>query len=195
MGIYMPDQSESQSLPSTLRQIAFNFRLTGWISFWSQLVLAVVSSVVLLLFAVFSNNSTNKASNPGTGLGIFFALCGLAVLGGSIYWAFRYTRIARQLQSLNADTRPRKTDTIQVLRLGLLVNLGGMLLTLFGAYAIVGTLAARSISQPQIGLTLDTSRLISSLDMFAVQANINTIFGHFVGIVATLWLMDRVNRT
>lgn len=191
----MPDQSESQSLPSTLRQIARNFRLTGWVSFWVQLVLAVVSSVVLLLFALFSRNPSNSPNNPSTGLGIFFALCGLAILGGSIYWAFRYTRIARQLQSLNANTRPRKTDTIQVLRLGLLVNLGGMLLTLFGAYAIVGTLAAKSISQPQTIALSDTSRLISSLDMFAVQANINTIAGHFVGIVATLWLIDRVNRT
>ncbi|MBD2182242.1 DUF3611 family protein [Aerosakkonema funiforme] len=191
----MPDRSESQSVPSALRQIALYFRLTGWISFWSQLVLAVVSSVVLLLFGVFSRSPGGSAGNPGTGFGIFFALCGLAILGGSIYWTFRYTRIARQLESPYADTRPRKSDTIQLLRMGLMVNLAGMLSTLLGAYAIVGTLAARSISQPQTGILTDTTRLISSLDMFAVQANINTIAGHFVGIVATLWLLNRINRT
>ena len=188
-------QSESSSIPSALRQIASNFRLTGWISFWIQLVLAVVSTVVLLLFGVFSNNTNNNAANPGTGFGIFFAVCGLLALGASIYVAFRYTRIGQQLESPNPNLRPRKLDTLQILRFGLMANLGGMLLTLFGAYAIVGTLAAKSISQPQTTLALDTSRLISSLDMFAVQANINTIAGHFAGIVATLWLLNRVNRT
>lgn len=191
----MTDRSESQSVPSALRQIASTFRLTGWISFWVQLVLAVVSTVVLLLFGIFSRSSAPGASNPGTGFGIFFAVCGLLALGGSIYVAFRYTRIARELQSPNPNFRPRKSDTVQILRWGLIVNLVGTLFTLLGAYAIVGTLAARSISQPQAGVFSDPTRLISSLDMFAVQANINTIAGHFSGIASTLWLIDRINRT
>lgn len=192
----MTDRSESQSVPSSLRQIASIFRLTGWIGFWIQLVLAVVSTVVLILYSVFSrNNAPGNAGNPGTGLGIFFAVCGLLALGGSIYVAFRYTRIAQQLQSPNPNFRPRKSDTLQILRLGLTINLAGMLLTLVGAYAIVGTLAARSISQPQTVVLSNPNSLISSLDMFAVQANINTIAGHFSGITSTLWLLNRINKT
>ncbi len=190
----MPDRSESQTVPSALRQIANNFRLTGWIGFWLQLVLAVVSTVVLLLFGLFSRSTTNSPNNPGTGFGIFFAVCGLVALGVSIYVFFRYTRIGQQLRSSNPNLRPRKADTIQILRWGLMVNLAGMLLTLLGAYAIVGSLAARSISQPQTIVLNDPSRLISSLDMFAVQANINTIAGHFAGITATLWLLNRINK-
>lgn len=190
----MPDKSESQSVSPTLRQIAGTFRLTGWISFWVQLVLAVVSTVVLLLFGLFSRTPTPGSNNPSTGFGVFFAVCGLLTLAASIFMAFRYTRLAGRLESSNPSLRPRKSDTIQVLRMSLLINLGGMLLTLLGAYAIVGTLAAKSISQPQIGVVADPSRLISSLDMFAVQANINTIAAHFAAITATLWLLQRISK-
>lgn len=188
----MTDKSESQSIPAPLRQIARTFSTTGWVSFWSQIVLGVISGVVLLVSSAFGRNTT--ANNPGTGFGVFFAVCGLLVLAGSIYTAFRYTTIAKQLQSSNPAVRPRKADTIQVLRLGLLVNLIGMLITLFGAYAIVGTLVGKSISQTQTAL-LDPNRAISGLDMFVVQANINTIGAHFVGIIATLWLLQRISRT
>lgn len=190
----MPDKSDSQSVPPQLRQIARTFSTTGWVSFWSQIVLGVISGVVLLVSSVFGRNSNANPNNPGTGFGVFFAVCGLLALGGSIYMAFRYTIIARQLQSANSALRPRKADTIKALRLGLLVNLAGMLVTLFGAYAIVGTLVGRSISQAQTAL-LDPARVISGLDMFVVQANINTIGAHFVGIVATLWLLHRISRT
>lgn len=190
----MTDKSESQSVPAGLRQIARTFSTTGWVSFWSQVVLGVISGVVLLVSSAFGGNNNANQNNPGTGFGAFLAVCGLLVLGGSIYMAFRYTTIAKQLQSPNPSGRPRKADTIQALRLGLLINLAGMLITLFGAYAIVGTLVGKSISQGQTAL-LDPNRVISGLDMFVVQANINTIGAHFVGIVATLWLLHRISRT
>lgn len=190
----MSEKSDYQSVPATLRQIATNFRLIGWISFWVQLVLAVISIVVLLLFVFFSRSPTNSAANPGTGFGVFLAVCGIVTLGIGVYMALRYTRIGRQLQSPNPNLRPRKAETIPVLRMGLIVNLVGMLLTILGAWTIVGTLTAKSISQVQTAVYADPSKLISSLDMFAVQANINTIAAHFAGIVATLWLINRINR-
>jgi Protein of unknown function (DUF3611) len=195
----MPDRSESQSHRSeqARRLVAPTFRLTGWISFWIQVVLGVISTVVLLLYAAFSRNTppntpAGATSNPGTGVGVFFAICGLLILGASIFMAFRYTRIARALLS---SQPPRRADTIKVLRMGLLVNLAGMSVTLLGAYAIVGTLVAKSISTQAIAAPiLDPSRIISGLDMLAVQANTNTIAGHFAGIVATLWLLNRITK-
>jgi hypothetical protein len=72
-----------------------------------------------------------------------------------------------------------------------------MLLTIVGAQAIVGSILAKSLSQPQgaLGLgTLDLNRFVQPLDLFVVQANTNTIAAHFVGIAASLWLFNRVNR-
>jgi Protein of unknown function (DUF3611) len=192
-------QDRSEPLPTSLRQIALTFRLSGWISFWTQLVLAVFSLLALALAAISPRPTATPnnpaTTNPGTGFGIFLAGCGLVILLGSIYLAFRYTRIARQLQSPNASVRPRKADTIKVLRLGLLVSLGGMLVTLFGAYAIVGTLVGKSISGQALTTPfLDPSRIISGSDMFGVQSNLNTLGGHFVGIVSSLWLLNRIER-
>jgi hypothetical protein len=188
--------SQNAETPSSnLRAIAQNFRLTGWISFWIQLVLGVVSGVILLLFAISSQRPGSPGNNPGTGFGTFLAICGLIGLGAGIYLAFRYTRIGNQLQSSNPSNRPRKNETVQVLRLGLWINLAGILVTLFGAQAIVGTLAARAITQTQFFFAAQNNQpFISGLDMFVVQANINTISAHFAGLLASLWLINRISK-
>jgi hypothetical protein len=182
---------------SLIRSIAQTFRLTGWISFWTQLVLGIVSGGILL-FALMSQRTGSGSSNPVTGFGALPAAAGLITLAVSIYLAFRYTRIGRQLESSNPSNRPRKAETIQVLRFGLLMNLVGMLLTLLGAEAIVGTLLSKSLTLPQIGTgvytQIDPSRIIQSLDLFVVQANTNTVLAHFAGLVASIWLLNRITK-
>lgn len=192
----MSQNYDAPSSSSNLRIIAETFRLTGWISFWIQLVLGVVSGIIVLLFAVFSQRAGSPSNNPGTSFGVFLAVCGILILGGGIYLAYRYTRIGRQLLSSNPSNRPRKVETLQVLRLGLWVNLAGILVTLLGAQAIVGTLVARSIS-PQAITTqfFDPTRIISGLDMLVVQANTNTVSAHFAGLAGSLWLLNRINRS
>ncbi len=191
----MSENPDTPSSSSNLRAIAQTFRLTGWISFWIQLVLGVVSAIIVLLFAIFSQQRTGTGNNPGTGFGVFLAVCGILILGGGIYLAYRYTRIGNQLQSSNPSNRPRKSETLQVLRLGLWINLVGMLVTLLGSQAIVGTLVARSIS-PQAATTqlFDPTRIISGLDMLVVQANINTVSAHFAGLVVSIWLLNRITK-
>ncbi|AFY87024.1 MAG: hypothetical protein CLLPBCKN_003721 [Chroococcidiopsis cubana SAG 39.79] len=192
----MFDKSGTKPPPASLESIANQFRLTGWIGFWSQIVLGVVSAIVLLLFAVFSQRTGSPSNNPGTGFGIFLAVCGLIALGMSVYCAFRYTRLGRQLRSSNPANRPRKVYTIQVIKFALVVNLVGMLLSLFGAYAIIGTLFARAISPQAIATGIfDPNRIIGGLDILAVQANTNTIFAHFLGLSSALWLLNRINRS
>lgn len=196
----MREKPDTSSLPPALQRIAFTLRTVGGISFWLQTILGVISTLVLL-FATFSSGVSRQAnqpgSNQGTGFGIFFAICGLAALGAGAYFAFRYTRISKDLSAANAAGRPSKADTLQTIRLGLIVNLVGMLLTILGAQAIVGSILAKSLSQPQGALSLgavDLNRFVQPLDLFVVQANTNTIAAHFVGIAASLWLFNRVNR-
>ncbi len=182
---------------SQLRAIAQTFRLIGWISFWTQLVLGIVSGGILLSATIFSQRPSSS-NNPGTGLGVFLAVCGLITLAVSIYLAFRYTRIGKELESSNPSNRPRKIETVQVVRLGLIVNLVGMLLTLLGAQAINGTLIIKSLTLPQLGtgvLTqIDPSRTIQPLDIFVVQANTNTVSAHFAGLVGSIWLLNRITK-
>ncbi|TAG92304.1 MAG: DUF3611 family protein [Oscillatoriales cyanobacterium] len=80
-----------------------------------------------------------------------------------------YTRRSRK-RIRNKRNRNKRTDTIQQVRLTLMSNLSGMLLTLLGSEAIGGTLFVKSISQPQVlfGAAVDFSGFIQPLDIFVV---------------------------
>jgi hypothetical protein len=190
----MTDRSDTQS-SSSRWAIAKAFRLVGWISFWTQLVLGVVAAGIFLVFRI--QNSGNQTGNPGTGFGIFFAALGLLTLGGGVFLAFRYTRIGKSLVSSNPLNRPRRMETLQVLRLGLMVNLVGMLLTLLGAQAISGSLLLKALSVPQgaVGFSPEQiNRLVQPIDVLVVQANINTVTAHFAGVAGSLWLFNRIQK-
>lgn len=185
------------SLPPAVRRIANSFRLVGWISFWTQVVLGAITTVILL----FSSLSPARAAgivNPGTGAGLLFASLGLFAVYASAFWAFRYTRIGRGLRSRDTSRRPTPKTAIQALRIGLIISLAGMLLTLMGGQALIGALLAKSLSQPQGGAAIfdprSLNRYVETFDIFIVQANSNTLLAHFTSIVATLWLLRTVNR-
>lgn len=178
-----------------IQQIARAFRLTGWVSFWVQLVLTIVSTITLI-FAVAAGRSPNTTStNPGTGIGGVLTIIGIGVLVFNMYWALsRYVSFGRRLGG-SKTVRPKKTETIQAIRLGLLVSLVGMLLAIVGAETIVGLLVGKALSQGIGGfVNTDPSRFIQPADTFVVQASINVILAQFAGIVAALWLLNRMSR-
>ncbi|HEY9647393.1 MAG TPA: DUF3611 family protein [Chroococcidiopsis sp.] len=174
------------------QQVASALRVAGWGIFWVQLLLGVVAALVLIFFISLGGSTGGNLLKNG--VGIFFALLGLITLGISIFFAFRYTRIARQLQS-HGSGRPTKGQTIMLVQKGLLVNLVGMLFTIFGAQAIIGTILAIALSQPQ-GWILRSAALpiVQPLDLFVVQSNINAVTAHFIGIAASFWLLLRLRR-
>lgn len=186
------------SLPPAIRRIATAFRWCGWVSFWVQVVLGVISSLALL-FAIGSLGARSSGdSNPGAAPGLFFSGLGLIAVYLGAYWAFRYTRLARRLRGRDASRRPKPKDALQALRFGLYISLGGMLLSLLGAEAIVGSLLAKALSQPQgaalFGAGTNVTQFVQPLDIFVVQANTNIVLAHFGGLVGTLWLYNRVSK-
>ncbi|XZN99718.1 MAG: DUF3611 family protein [Microcoleus sp.] len=195
----MTNQLDTDNLPLAAQRVAFALRTAGWTCFWVQAVLGVVAGLILLLAvpsALSSGSSATSQTSAGTGGGVLLAVCGLLALGYSAYRAFRFTRLSKELRSPATGVRPKRAQTIQEVRLTLMSNLSGMLLTLLGAEAIGGTLFVKSISQPQVlfGAAVDFSRFIQPLDIFVVLANIHATLAHFVGIVGALWLLDRINK-
>ncbi|MEB3210676.1 MAG: DUF3611 family protein [Leptolyngbyaceae bacterium] len=190
---------DSDRLPPALRRISGAFRLFGWVSFWAQAVLAVVSTLVLVFSSVVIGFQTTgqqgPRDNPGAGAGLFLAILGLLGLYAGVYWAFRYTRLARKLRAIDGRDRPKPGDVIQTLRLGLIINLVGMLLTLLGGEALIGSLVAKALSQPQGRAFFENiTQAIQPLDIWVVQANINIALAHFIGIAISLWLVQVMGR-
>jgi len=167
-------------------------RIAGWTAFWIQLVLGIISALIFM-FALIGLPSAKNSESIGSG--ILFAGVAIVILAVSIYLSFRYTRLAKKLRSPSASLRPSRAETSKVIRLTLLVNLGGMFITLIGSEAINGILLGKSLSLPQGGLiasSVDIRDFIQPLDLFIVLGNTHIVFAYFIGVAISLWLLDRV---
>ncbi|MFZ4638778.1 MAG: DUF3611 family protein [Nodosilinea sp.] len=185
------------TLPPAVRRIANAFRLTGWISFWCQVVLAVIASLVLLFGLANLGGRAGDVSNPGTGAGLSLTALGLVAVYLSTYWAFSYTRLARRLCSRDGARRPSPKEAMQALRLGIMISMAGMLVTLFGSNALVGSLLAKTLIQPQgaaVFVPGSMGQYVRPFDIFVVQGNTIILLAHFIFLAATLWLLRTINR-
>jgi len=185
------------SLAPDIRRISGAFRRFGWISFWAQIVLGVIASLALI-FAIASLSARSSGNNPGAGAGLFLTSVGQVSVFAGAFWAFRYTRLGRQLRSRDETKRPKPKDAIRILKIGLFISLAGMFATLLGAEATVGSLLAKALSQPQgaavFGAPGNVSQYVQPLDIFVIQANTNILLAHFVGLVFTLWIMNSLDN-
>ena len=187
------DSQISRLLPTNVERIVTSLKRGSFIGFWLQIVLGVVSAVTLL-FATPVLVET-KEQTEGTGFGIFCAVISLILLVIAIIFAYRYGKIAKKIETPDPTLRPKKTDTIKLIKTGLTINIVGMLLATVGAQALVGIVLAKSLARPQIaiGLTGPTD-FVNSIDLLIIQANTNTITAHFTGIITSLWLLNRISR-
>jgi hypothetical protein len=101
--------------------------------------------------------------------------------------------IAKRLQLSNVVDRLAKAEVIQFLWQGLVINAVGMFLSLLGVEAIAAALLAKSLTQVQGLAIYNNNQLIESLDILVVQANVNTIFAQFIGIIISAWLISRIS--
>jgi len=203
-----PTQLDSYSVPPAVRRVAIAFRRVGLFSFWAQVVLGVVSTVVLVFSSLFlATRSTVRTnlpnvpnvvttqSNPGAGFGLVLIGLGLLAVYVSIYWAYTYLRLSKRLRDHNAGKRPKRTDVFRQLRLGLIISMVGMLLTLLGGFAIVGTLVGKAFQVTAVSaLGGIGDRLITASDIFPVQGVFLVLLAHFIAVVSSLWLLRAMSR-
>ena len=153
----------------------------GWASWWTQTILSVVSGV-LLLFA----NSVMQRPSPALVGGLVLALTGLGTAFCSIFWTWGFTRVSVRLGQPVTPSEAAKRARGS-LRKGMLLNLVGMGASLLGTYTIVGTLAAKALTQS--AAVVGAAAPVQALDLLIVQANTNTLAAHFVGLCASLRLL------
>lgn len=182
-------KSPKSSSSSKINRVTFAFKWAGTVGFWTQLVLGVISTVMLLLAVT---NRTERNST-GTGFSLFCAACGLICLIVGIYFSFRYSKMAKSFENTNT-TRPKKTQTLQLIKIGIMVSLAGMFLTILGAEAIAGIVLSKILAfdPARFFNNRNNSEFVNSLDLFIVQANTNIIAAHFAGLVSSLWLLNRI---
>jgi len=186
----MKDKPEvSTSLPLAVKRASSALQIGGQIGFWVQLVLGVVSAITLMVTSV---NLVRNENSTNTAVGLFFAFTGLIALAVGIYFSYRYTQISRRLATAEPANRPKRATILRQLRIGLIINLAGLLLTLLGAEAITGIVLVKSLQQAPLATQAKT--FVNAIDILSVQANIHVIFAHSAGTVTTIWLQDRLNQ-
>lgn len=189
----MTNQLESYLQAPSKKEFAATFRVVSRFSFWIQLALGAFSAIALL-FAMFSRNLSAQTDNPGIGLGIFLAVVGVLLLCFRIYWAFRYRRLAKRLQTPLSELHPRKEDVIKVLRIGLIVSLVAILIAFLASELSVIALLSKALAEPQGVAIYNRQNVIRSLDILVVLANVNLIGAHLVGGVTSLGLLNWVEQ-
>lgn len=183
--------SVPQSKSVRLRRVAKTLKWAGLAGFWIQIVLGVVSSVTLALAI------TNRAerSSPGVGFSLFCAVCGLICLIVGICISFRYGKMAGKFSTPNV-TPPKKSTTVKIVQIAIITSLAGTLITILGAETIAGIVLSKTLAfdPAQVFNNRSNTEFVNSLDVFIIQACINIIAGHFVGLVSSLWIFNKIDR-
>lgn len=185
------------SIPPAVERVIPVMRLFGQISFWFQVILGVIAALIFFFTAFIATSEGSEANqiSPERGPGIFFAVTGLVALGISIYWALRYTQLAKRLAIPDANVRPTRAETLRSIEIGSIINLVGMLFNLLAAETITGLLLAKALRSEGVAFSpAALNQLIQPIDIFVVLGNTHTLFAHFVGLVTSLWLLRWVSN-
>ena len=157
------------------------------ISWWVQIILTVISSVILT-FANTVRQSSNGQSFWTSGFA--FSSIGVIISYVSAFLTWKNSRMCKKL-IVATDERKAKLSLKKAFQFSISLSMVGMLVTLLGAEQIVGTLASKVLSlqgiQPVIG-TIGTQNSLQALDIFLVQANTNTLLALFSPIACYLLL-------
>ncbi|KAL7533609.1 hypothetical protein ACHAWF_004556, partial [Thalassiosira exigua] len=176
-------------------------RASSWFSWWSQLILTVISAITFL-FA--KNVLSSQASSPGQ-IGAVagkFALPGLGIAASSmsIAWTWGQRRLARRFLRRGSSRVEAANLLRRVIQVGTALNLAGLLTSVLGAQYIVGTLVAKSMQGfvgfgggGGIGGAAVAAQTLQPLDVLVVQANTNVLSSHFVSLACLLWLTRMVD--
>jgi hypothetical protein len=162
-----------RSSDPVISAVATRLRRANCISWWSQVILTVISSITLLFArsVLTAISGASSLSQPPTAPGGFlFAGAGVALSYLSIIWTWGGTRLSRRLRrstlisNTNTDNNYNKggkatkpysrikaaTMIRRAIVIGATLNILGMLITLIGAEQIVGLLAAKVLTMQGI---------------------------------------------
>ena len=179
-----------------IESAAISLRRFNWVSWWSQVILTVVSAVTLLFAKSVLKAGADKSSVTG---GFFFAGSGITFSCLSIIWTWGGARLSKRLRR-TAYSRIKAANMIRrTITIGAIFNLLGMFVTLIGAQQIVGLLASKLLTMQGVapfGMSAAavSTQTLQPLDILIVQANTNTLLSHFISLVCCLIMTRSVDR-
>ncbi len=185
----MADQHDFQLLALGLRRM-------GWVRFWIQTILGVVVIGVLLFNNVGSSLARNSERALGLGPGLSLTTLAFLVLLFGLWQGWLIVKTGRALDS---SVRPSRGETSRLIKRGLIGDLLGLVFASVGYQSLAGALFVQaSMQAPGIsigtGLRSMENYPITSLEMLSVLSNTQVLFAHVIGLIFSLWLLQRIYR-
>jgi hypothetical protein len=182
----------------TPQQMARSCRRLGWTGLVLQILFGFLPVLVVVAHILLNLGRGEAAAFSG---GLWLAIICLILLLFSIYWCFRYILVARRLDG--QDGRPAKSEVRRVLKVGLLTNLGIMLLAVVITLWRVSELTWRLLFSPQnaglmspgqatVALTQGT--LVTPSNMITIHAMVSTVAAGLVGTIVALLMIAQVAK-
>ncbi|WP_320674962.1 DUF3611 family protein [Prochlorococcus sp. MIT 1341] len=190
----MADRLDFQLLSRGLRRM-------GWIRFWVQLTLGVVVVGVLIFNNIGGRLARNSERALGLGPGLSLTTLAFFVLLYSLWQGWLIVRTGRALDS---GVRPSRGETSRLLKRGVIVDLLGLVFSSIGYQSLAGSLFVQASLQAPgffgspMGGNSGTSLVgypITSIEMLSVLSNTQVLFAHLIGLILSLWLLQRIYRT
>jgi hypothetical protein len=175
--------------------MAVTFRRLGWIGFGCQVVLGLIPVIVGTFQWFFSLKNLPMGVPNSRNIWSFVDILTLLF---TIYWCFRYTRLANKLE--DSSPSPAKASVIREVWIGIIANVG--VAALIGMVTVGGLLyvilslpqGAATIWQPTPGgKVINPGPIIVPMDMLGLLAVMNVILAGLVGVVVSLWLLSRLS--
>lgn len=170
---------------STLKESVKMLQRTSWFSWWSQMILTVISTVIL----GFAKTTTSAKDSPN----LVLSSMGIFVSALSIIWTWgNGSRLSRRLSNKPASRSSAAHMLRRAVTIGTMLNLVGLLLNLLAAQEIIGGLAIKVLTQKQS--LLDGSSGLQPLDVLVVQANANSLLSHYISLACLLYLTKQIAK-
>jgi hypothetical protein len=181
--------------PSNPGSLARQFSRLGWIGFWVQLVLVSIP-VILILYVLFIN-SPESAQRKGIDLSNYLSYGSLLVMLFTIYWFYRYTRLAKQI--VEPESCPPQASVMQTLWVGLGASCLGILFSMMLMMNAVFRILFILLATPQTGIPIaaagmDPAKTLSAIDAVSLTSLLFILTAELIVLAFSLWLLFQVTR-
>ena len=189
----MADRLDFQLLSLGLRRMA-------WIRFWTQTAPGIVVVGVLLFNNIGGSLARNSERALGLGPGLSLTTLSFFVLLYSLWQGWLIVRLGR---ALGSSAKPSRSEAGKLIKRGLLADVLGLVFASVGYQSLAGSLFVQASLQAPgffgspVGGTSSRSLVgypITSIEMLSVLSNTQVLFAHTIGLIFSLWFLQRIYR-
>ena len=179
-----------------LQLLSLGLKRMAWIRFWIQTALGIVVMGVLAFNNVGGSLSRNADRALGLSPGLSLTTLSFLVLLFSLWQGWLVVRLGR---ALGSNAKPSRGEAARTIKRGLIADLLGLVFAAVGYQSLAGALFVQA-SQQTPGIAIGGSGMrenlaITSLEMLSVLSNTQVLFAHLIGLLFSLWFLQRIYRT